>query len=401
MSAEPPVPVVQIFDTTLRDGEQAPGCTLQPESKIAVARQLARLGVDIIEAGFPAASDAEWRAIKTIATSFGSKGPTVCGMARAIESDVDRAAQALRPAARPRIHTFLATSDIHLEHKLRMTRAAALERVASIVRYARNQVSEIQFSPEDATRSDRDFMFAVLDCAVESGATILNIPDTVGYATPDEYGNLIDAVVSRYASAGVTVSVHCHDDLGLAVANTIAGIAAGARQAECTINGIGERAGNAALEEVVMALRTRQDRLRLDTRIEARELVRASRLVERRTRIQVPPNKAVVGRNAFAHQSGIHQAGVLRHRATYEIMTRESVGFDRESIVLGKHSGRHALRARLERLGVVLDDETLDQVFPRFKAVADTKRTVSDRDLRDLLAAANLESADEVAAHAG
>lgn len=399
MSNEPPVPVVQIFDTTLRDGEQAPGCTLQPESKIAVSRQLARLGVDIVEAGFPAASEAEWQAIRTIASSFGSKGPTVCGMARATESDVDRAASALRPAARPRIHTFLATSDIHLEHKLRMTRSAALERVTSIVRYARNQVPEVQFSPEDATRSDRDFMFAVLDAAVTAGATILNIPDTVGYATPDEYGNLIGAVVARYASAGITVSVHCHDDLGLAVANTIAGIRAGARQAECTINGIGERAGNAALEEVVMALRTRQDRLRLDTGIEARELVRASRLVERHTRIQVPPNKAVVGRNAFAHQSGIHQAGVLRHRATYEIMTRESVGFDRESIVLGKHSGRHALRARLERLGIILDEQALDGVFPRFKAIADTKRTVSDRDLRDLLAAASVESAGEVTAH--
>ncbi|MHB1328927.1 MAG: 2-isopropylmalate synthase [Gemmatimonadales bacterium] len=401
MSADPPVPVVEIFDTTLRDGEQAPGCTLLPESKIAVARQLARLGVDIIEAGFPAASEAESRAIHTIATTFRSTGPTVCGMARAIESDVDRAALALRPAARQRIHTFLATSDIHLEHKLRMTRSAALDRVASIVRYARNQVPEVQFSPEDATRSDRDFMFAVLDQAVGAGATILNIPDTVGYATPEEYGTLIGAVVNRYASSGVTVSVHCHDDLGLAVANTIAGIGAGARQAECTINGIGERAGNAALEEVVMALRTRLDRLRLDTRIEARELVRASRLVERRTRIQVPPNKAVVGRNAFAHQSGIHQAGVLRHRATYEIMTRESVGFDRESIVLGKHSGRHALRARLERLGLVLDDQALDQIFPRFKAVADTKRTVSDRDLRDLIAAGTSHSAEEVAAHAG
>ncbi|MEO8450866.1 MAG: 2-isopropylmalate synthase [Gemmatimonadota bacterium] len=385
MPAEPPVPMVQVFDTTLRDGEQAPGGGMAGTAKLAVARQLARLGVDVVEAGFPSASAAEFEAVGAIAAEFRERGPVVCGMARATAADIDRCALAVTRAARPRIHTFLATSDIHLQHKLHITRSEALRTVAAMVRQARRRVAEVQFSPEDATRSAPAFLLAVLDEAVAAGASILNIPDTVGYATPEEYGALLLTVVERYGSA-VTVSAHCHDDLGLAVANSLAAVGSGARQVECTINGIGERAGNAALEEVVMALRTRRDRLGLDTAIDATGLVRTSRMVERLTRIRVPPNKAVVGKNAFAHQSGIHQAGVLEHRATYEIMRRESVGFEGESIVLGKLSGRHALKARLLGIGVPVGDALVNRLFPRFKALANTKRRVSDTDLERLVA---------------
>jgi len=386
MPSDPPVPVVRVFDTTLRDGEQSPGCALTPAAKLAVARQLARLGVDVIEAGFPVSSPAEFEAVHAVAREFESGGPVVCAMARASRADIDRGAEAVAPAARHRIHTFLATSDVHLRHKLHLDRDQAIRTAAAMVRHARTLVSEVQFSPEDATRTAPDFLFAVLDQVVEAGATVLNIPDTVGYATPDEYGALIGAVVDRYASARVTVSAHCHDDLGLAVANSITAVRAGARQVECTINGIGERAGNAALEELVMALRTRRDRLGVDTAIDARELIRTSRLVERRTGLRVPANKAVVGKNAFAHQSGIHQAGVLEDPATYEIIPRSAVGFDGESIVLGKLSGRRALRARLQRLGVDTSEALLDRLLPLVKAVAETERSVTDRRLRDLLA---------------
>jgi 2-isopropylmalate synthase len=357
-------------------------------TKTAIAVELAGLGVDVIEAGFPAAGPAEGAAVEAVARQFSAGGPTICAMARANEADIDTGARAVRPAARPRIHTFLATSDLHLAHKLRLTRRQARRTVAAMVRRARNAVDEIQFSAEDATRTEPAFLFEILDTAVEAGARVLNIPDTVGYATPPEYGGLIAAIVARYRGANVTVSVHCHDDLGLATANTLAGVAAGARQVECTANGIGERAGNAALEEVVMALRTRRDRLQADTAIDATRLVRLSRLVERRTRILVPPNKPIVGRNAFAHQSGIHQAGVLAHRGTYEIIERESVGFRGESIVLGKLSGRRALRARLARLGIQVDDALLDRMLPWFKRVASCQRTVSDKDLERLAAKA-------------
>jgi 2-isopropylmalate synthase len=388
VSVDPPVPVVQVFDTTLRDGEQSPGCLLSGPAKLAIAIELATVGVDVIEAGFPAAGPAELAAVSVIAKQFRAAGPTICAMARANGADIDACATAVRAAARHRIHTFLATSDLHLAHKLQLTRGQARRTIGAMVRRARNRLEEVQFSPEDATRTEPNFLLEVLDTAVDAGARIVNIPDTVGYATPAEFGALIETVVTRYRGAGVVVSVHCHDDLGLATANTLAGVGAGARQVECTANGIGERAGNAALEEVVMALRTRRDRLGVDTAVDTTGLVRLSRLVERRTRIRVPPNKPVVGRNAFAHQSGIHQAGVLAHRATYEIIARESVGFQGESIVLGKLSGRRALQARFERIGIRADEALLGRVLPWFKRIASSKRVVTDRDLERLAARA-------------
>ena len=357
------------------------------DEKVGVAQQLLRLGVDIIEAGFPASSPGERDAVAAIARAVGTAdGPVICGLARAIEEDIDVCADALTHATRHRIHTFLATSDIHLARKLRLTRTDVLRRVVTAVSYARARSVDVEFSAEDATRSDVTFLCEVLEAAREAGATTLNVPDTVGYATPDEYGALIERVCTLARNApGVTVSAHCHDDLGLAVANSLAAIRAGARQVECTVNGIGERAGNASLEEVVMALHTRIEHFGMTTGIETREIARASRLVSACTGVDVPPNKAIVGANAFAHEAGIHQDGVLKHRATYEIMLPETIGLGGSTLVLGKHSGRNAVRQQLERLGYLIDDQQLRAVFERFKVLADLKKSIDDRDLHALM----------------
>jgi 2-isopropylmalate synthase len=379
---------ILIFDTTLRDGEQAPGCTMALPEKLEVARQLARLGVDIIEAGFPAASPGDWEAVHAIAKDVGvADRPVICGLARANQADIARCHSAIEPASRRRIHTFLATSDIHLAHKLRMTRAQVLDTVAEMVAYARTLCDEVEFSPEDASRSDPEFMHAVLRAAAASGATTLNIPDTVGYATPDEYAAMIRGIRDQVAAGtDVVISTHCHDDLGLAVANSLAGVRAGARQVECTINGIGERAGNASLEEVVMALHTRQAFFGLATGVQTREIARTSRLVSTCTGVHVPPNKAIVGANAFAHEAGIHQDGILKNRLTYEIMSAETVGLDGNVLVLGKHSGRHAFRKHIEAMGYRLNDEELWHAFARFKEIADRKKDVDERDIEAIVA---------------
>lgn len=382
---------VLVFDTTLRDGEQAPGCTMSLAEKVAVAEQLVRLGVDIIEAGFPAASRGEHDAVVAVAEQIARAdgAPIVCGLARATAADIETCALALDAAPRRRIHTFIATSDLHLARKLRMTRSEVLAQVRDAVTYARTLVDDVEFSPEDASRSDRDFLCEVLGAAIASGATTLNIPDTVGYATPDEYGDLIRRVCALAAERpGVTVSTHCHDDLGLAVANSLAGVRAGARQVECTVNGIGERAGNAALEEIVMALRTRAEYYETHTAVDTREILQTSRLVAACTRAHVPVNKAIVGANAFAHEAGIHQDGVLKDRETYEIMTAQSVGHDGSTLVLGKHCGRSAVRRRLEELGVKVDEGLFDDIFDHLKALADQQKLVTDRDLIALATAA-------------
>jgi 2-isopropylmalate synthase len=386
---------VRIFDTTLRDGEQCPGATMTSPEKFEVARALARLGVDVIEAGFPAASPDDLAAVRTIAERVGmravegrpsSEPPIICGLARASRADIDRAWEAVKLAARPRIHTFLATSDLHMKHKLRMAREDVLARVGEMVAHAKSYCADIEFSPEDAGRSDPEFLYRVLDCAIRAGATTLNIPDTVGYTTPDEFGALIHGIIEHVPGVGgVIVSVHCHDDLGLATANTLAGILAGARQAEVTVNGIGERAGNTSLEEVVMALATRSAKFGLHTGIDATQIMRISRLVSTVTGMVVQPNKAIVGANAFAHESGIHQDGMLKHQATYEIMRPESVGVTQTRLVLGKHSGRAALAARLSELGYAFDDAALDRIFVRFKALADRRKSVADADLEALV----------------
>ncbi len=380
---------VRIFDTTLRDGEQSPGCTMTRDEKLRIARQLTRLGVDIIEAGFPAASPGDWEAVHAIATEVGTAAgaPVICGLARANPDDITRCADAIAPATRRRIHTFLATSDIHLEHKLRLTRAQALDTVRRMVALARTRADDVEFSPEDACRSDLGFLHEVLHAAIEAGATTLNIPDTVGYITPEEYFAIIAGIRAQVVGArDVVLSTHCHDDLGLAVANSLAGVRAGARQVECTINGIGERAGNAALEEVVMALHTRPALYGVGSRLATHEIGRASRLVAQCTGSRVPPNKAIVGRNAFAHEAGIHQDGVLKHRLTYEIMNADLVGLEGGRLVLGKHSGRHALRKHLEANGHALADDDFTRVFQRFKELADRKKVVDDRDLEAIVA---------------
>jgi 2-isopropylmalate synthase len=375
---------VRIFDTSLRDGEQSPGAAMTSIEKLDVARALARLRVDVIEAGFPAASPDDLEAVRAIAEHVGggADAPIICALARASRSDIDRAWEGVRAAARPRIHTFLATSELHMQHKLRMTRGEVLARVAEMVAYARSRCEDVEFSPEDAGRSEPAFLYEVLDVAIRAGATTLNIPDTVGYTTPDEFGALIAGIRENVPGAkDVILSVHCHDDLGLATANTLAGIAAGARQAEVTINGIGERAGNSSLEEVVMALHTRAARFGVATQIDTTQLTRVSRLVSTITGMPVQPNKAVVGANAFAHESGIHQDGLLKHQATYEIMRPETVGASHTALVLGKHSGRAALAARLTELGYPLDAAALDRVFARFKAIADRRKGITDADL--------------------
>ena len=384
---------VRIFDTTLRDGEQAPGATMTSSEKLEIARALARLGVDVIEAGFPAASPDDLEAVAAIAREVGglalegrSEPPIIAGLARATKLDIDRAWQAVKAAKRPRIHTFLATSDLHLEHKLRMTRDEVKVRVADMVGYARSLCEDIEFSPEDAGRSDPAFLYEVLEIAIAAGATTLNIPDTVGYTMPDEFGALIAGIRANVPGVDrVVLSVHCHDDLGLAVANTLAGLRAGARQAEVAVNGIGERAGNCSLEEVVMALRTRRKLIGLDTGVDTTQLSRVSKLVSTCTGFLVPPNKAIVGANAFAHESGIHQDGMLKHQATYEIMRPEDVGAVGTRLVLGKHSGRHAFADQLAALGAGLEGEALDRAFERFKALADHKKTIGEADLLALV----------------
>jgi 2-isopropylmalate synthase len=375
---------VQIFDTTLRDGEQAPGISLNAAEKLEIAQQLARLGVDVIEAGFPIASHGDFAAVQAIAREV--EGPVVTGLARAQAADVEAAFGAVRDAPRPRIHTFISTSDIHIKHQMRTTRADVRAQAKAAVAHAKALVEDVEFSPMDATRADLDFTAEVVAVAIAEGATVINVPDTVGYTTPQEYAAFLRALYERVpALAGVTLSTHCHDDLGLAVANSYAGVQAGARQVECAINGLGERAGNASLEEFVMLLRTRGDVAGVDTAINTREIARTSRLVSRLTGYVVPPNKAVVGRNAFAHESGIHQDGVLKERTTFEIMDATSVGLEGNDIVLGKHSGRHALAQALQELGFPVSGAALNTAFQRFKEIADKKKHVSAMDLEALV----------------
>ena len=382
---------IRIFDTTLRDGEQSPGATMTSAEKLEVARALARLGVDIIEAGFPAASPDDLEAVRRIAIEVGNpndgtRPPVICGLARAARNDIDKAWEAVRHAARPRIHTFLATSEIHMQHKLKMTRAQVLERVGEMVSYARSLCEDVEFSPEDAGRSDPEFLYQALEVAIKAGATTLNIPDTVGYTLPEEFGALIAGIIQNTPGIqNCIVSIHCHNDLGMATANTLAGIRAGARQAEVTINGIGERAGNTALEEVVMAISTRPSQFNLAMGIDTTQIARVSKLVSNYTGIVVQPNKAVVGANAFAHEAGIHQDGMLKHNQTYEIMRPETVGASVSKLVLGKHSGRHALKARLTSMGYFLGEAEVDQLLERFKRLADKKKTITDADLEALI----------------
>src|SRR3954452_15685759 len=375
---------VEIFDTTLRDGEQSPGISLNTQEKLEIAQQLAKLGVDVIEAGFPITSPGDFEAVQTIARQV--EGPVITGLARAHVADVDAAGGAVRDAARPRIHTFISTSDIHITYQLQSTREDVKGQARAAVAHAKSLVDDVEFSPMDATRADLEFTAEVCSIAIEEGATVINIPDTVGYTMPQEF----DAYLRRLyelvpALSGVTLSVHCHDDLGLAVANSFAGVLAGARQVECAINGIGERAGNASLEEIVMLLRTRGEAVGLDTGVTTREIARTSRLVSRLTGYPVQPNKAIIGRNAFAHESGIHQDGVLKEPSTYEIMDATTVGLETNRIVLGKHSGRHALRQALSELGVEVDGQTLNTAFKRFKEIADKKKQVTAMDLEALV----------------
>ncbi|HLF84204.1 MAG TPA: 2-isopropylmalate synthase [Blastocatellia bacterium] len=371
---------VIIFDTTLRDGEQSPGCSMNLAEKLRMARQLDRLGIDVIEAGFPIASDGDFEAVQAIAREI--RRPTIAALARATRDDILRAWAAVSDAARPRIHTFLATSDIHLEYKLRITREEAIALARESVGLARSLCDDVEFSPEDATRTDLDFLCAVVEAAIDAGASTINIPDTVGYTTPREFTRIIETIRSAVRGAErATISVHCHNDLGLAVANTIAAIEAGARQVECTINGIGERAGNASLEEIVMALRVRNDVMPFATAVVTSELYPASQLLTELTGVSVQPNKAIVGRNAFAHEAGIHQDGVIKNKLTYEIMTPQSVGVPDSKLVLGKHSGRHALGLRFEQLGYEFTRRELDRVYKRFTALADEIKVVEDHHL--------------------
>ncbi len=375
---------ILIFDTTLRDGEQSPGASMNLAEKLELARALAALGVDIIEAGFPIASPGDFEAVRAIATEIA--GPTICGLARCNERDIERAWEALKYARTPRIHVFLATSAIHREHKLKMTREQVIERAVQSVRQAKACCADVEFSPEDAARTEIDFLCDVVEAAIEAGATTVNIPDTVGYATPTQYASVIRTLSERVKGIDkAVISVHCHDDLGMAVANSLAGCEAGARQVECTINGIGERAGNAALEEIVMALKTRQDFYGLTTGIKTERLYPISRMLSTITGLSVQRNKAIVGRNAFAHEAGIHQDGMLKERSTYEIMKPEEVGVPKTDLVLGKHSGRHALRDRVDELGYHLTDMQLETLFDDFKALADKKKEVYDEDLTVLI----------------
>jgi 2-isopropylmalate synthase len=375
---------VKIFDTTLRDGEQSPGISLNKQEKLEIAQQLARLGVDVIEAGFPIASPGDFEAVQAIAREV--HGPVICGLARTGVQDIDAAWNAVKDSERPRIHTFISTSDIHITHQLQTTREDVKGQARAAVAHARQYCDDVEFSPMDATRADLEFTAEVLQIALDEGATTINVPDTVGYAMPDEYAEMWRRLYELVPDlAKVTTSVHCHNDLGLAVANSFAGVSAGARQVECAVNGIGERAGNASLEEIVMLMHTRASSLGVWTGANTREIARTSRLVSRLTGYPVQPNKAIVGRNAFAHESGIHQDGVLKERTTYEIMDATTIGLETNSIVLGKHSGRHALRNALEELGFAVDGAALNSAFKRFKELADKKKKVTALDLEAIV----------------
>jgi 2-isopropylmalate synthase len=375
---------VRIFDTTLRDGEQSPGISLNKAEKLEIAQQLARLGVDIIEAGFPITSPGDFESVQAIARDV--HGPVICGLARTSKQDIDAAWNAVKDSERPRIHTFIATSDIHIEHKLRTTREDVKGQARAAVAHAKQYLDDVEFSPEDGSRSDVEFMAEVIQIAIDEGATTINVPDTVGYTMPHEYAAMFTQLYELVPDLrNVVVSVHCHDDLGLAVANSLAGLEAGCRQIEGAINGIGERAGNASIEEVVMLLHTREPSLGLWTGIDTREIARTSRLVSRLTGYQVQPNKAIVGRNAFAHEAGIHQDGVLKERTTYEIMDATTIGLETNSIVLGKHSGRHALRKALEELGFQVEGAALNTAFKRFKDLADKKKHITALDLEAIV----------------
>ena len=388
---------VRIFDTTLRDGEQSPGISLNKQEKLEIAQQLARLGVDVIEAGFPITSPGDFESVQAISREV--EGPVICGLARTSKQDIDAAWEAVRDAARPRIHTFIATSDIHIERKLQTTRDDVKGQVRAAVAHAKSYTDDVEFSPEDGSRSDVQYMAEVIQIALDEGATTINVPDTVGYTMPAEYAAMFTELYRLVPGLrDVVVSVHCHDDLGLAVANSLAGVQAGCRQVECAINGIGERAGNASLEEIVMLLHTREPALGLWTGIDTTEIARTSRLVSRLTGYPVQPNKAIVGRNAFAHEAGIHQDGVLKERATYEIMDATTVGLQSNAIVLGKHSGRHALSKALEEMGFKVDGQALNTAFKRFKEIADRKKQVTAMDL-EALVTEELRG-DDVAAYA-
>ena len=385
-----------VFDTTLRDGEQSPGASMTCEEKVRIARALERLRVDVIEAGFPIASPDDFKAVKAVALAVTES--RVCGLARALTKDIDRAAEALKSAKAGRIHTFIATSPIHMREKLRMSAEDVLANAVKAVRYARQFTDDVEFSAEDAGRSDPDFLCRVMEAVIAAGARTVNIPDTVGYSVPAQFGELIAFLMNRIPNADQAIfSVHCHNDLGLAVANSLAAVSHGARQVECTINGLGERAGNAALEEIVMAVRTRRDVFVCDTGIQTAHIVAASRLVSTITGFAVQPNKAIVGANAFAHEAGIHQDGVIKHRETYEIMRAEDVGWAANRMVLGKHSGRNAFRARLAEIGITLkDDAALNQVFERFKELADKKHEIFDEDLQALVSEGTLEAVEAI-----
>jgi 2-isopropylmalate synthase len=385
---------VKIFDTTLRDGEQSPGNTMNIAEKLRVARQLEILGVDIIEAGFPIASQGDFEAVQQIARTI--KDSQIAGLARANDADIDRAWEAVRDAAHPRIHTFISTSDIHLQHQLRKNRDEVLKIAIAAVKRCKAYTPVVEFSAMDATRSDRDYLCTMFAEVIDAGATTINVPDTVGYSVPSEFGDLIRYIVEHVPNISeATISVHCHNDLGLAVANSLAAVQNGARQVECTLNGIGERAGNASLEEIVMILRTRRDLFTADTRIMTEKIYPSSRLITSITGVAVQPNKAIVGANAFAHESGIHQDGLLKDKTTYEIMTPESVGMHQSLLVIGKHSGRHAFRSRVEELGFSLNDEELNKAFVRFKELADKKKEVFDEDIEALIAEEVLRAPDE------
>ncbi len=379
---------IKIFDTTLRDGEQSPGASMNIEEKLNMARQLVRLGVDVIEAGFPIASEGDFEAVKAIAGEI--KGVEIAGLARAREKDIYRAYSALKNAEKPLIHTFIATSDLHLKYKLKMTKDELYEKAVGMVKYAKSFVEKVEFSAEDASRSDLDFLCHVIDGVISAGATTVNIPDTVGYATPFEFYSFIESIRQRVKGIDdITLSVHCHNDLGLAVANSLSAIAAGAGQVECTINGIGERAGNAALEEIVMALDVRKDIYSAVTNVNTMELYRSSQLLTHITGVSVQPNKAIVGKNAFAHEAGIHQDGILKEKTTYEIMTPEKVGRQSNILILGKHSGKHAFKEKLESLGYLLNEKEIADAFERFKALSDKKKEIYDEDIDSLIAKSN------------
>ena len=376
--------MIRIFDTTLRDGEQSPGASMNVEEKLMIAKQLARLGVDIIEAGFAYSSPGDFEAVRRIALEV--EGPVVCSLARARPEDITRASEALKGAPRVRIHTFLSTSDIHLKHQFRMTREEAKKRAVEMVQLARTYVEDVEFSPMDASRSDPAYLCEVIEAVIAAGAGTINIPDTVGYAVPQEFGGLIKRIKDQVPNSGqAVISVHCHNDLGMAVANSLAAVVAGAGQVECTINGIGERAGNTSLEEIVMGLRTRRDWYGADTKVVTEEISKTSRLVSKITGMVIQPNKAIVGANAFAHTSGIHQDGLLKDKTTYEIMRPESVGLEQVKLVMGKLSGRHAFRQRLEDLGYKLTEDELNHAFERFKRLADQKKEIYEEDLEVII----------------